>query len=149
MKSFSKLCLTLLPAIVITAFGCNTGTGPKYADGAVDIRTASLAFAVGDSLVVNITNLSAHNVFYNLCPVFLEERVEGTWLSRGSPSDGFSQSGCEAIAMWLLPGESTVLKRRIPMSVPLGTYRIRFENYRIDGVPLRPTYHLSNTFVIQ
>jgi hypothetical protein len=149
MKLPGTLRVRAVMAILGALSGCRSGTDLEYADGVVEIRTTKLDYAPGDSLFVSIMNLSAKNVFYNLCPVFLEQEVQGGWLARGSPSDLFSQTGCEAIALSLLPGQGAELRRQVPPSVPAGTYRIRLTNYRIDGLPLRPEYHLSNTFMVQ
>jgi hypothetical protein len=148
MKFLHGSNLSTALVILSVGGGCGSGTDVEFADGAVEIRTTALSYALGDSLLVAITNLSEEAVFYNLCPVFLEQQIQGTWIARGTPAEGFSQDGCDAIALSLPPGQSTVLRRQIPMSVPSATYRIRFENYRIDGLPLSPEYHISNTFAV-
>jgi hypothetical protein len=136
--------------ILFCAMGCSNTTETRYAPGALRIETAQSSYQAGDTLSISLQNIGEVSVAYNLCPTFLEQHVGTEWISRGTPADLFSQTGCEPIASGLTPGGVAVLERRLPQILPPGNYRVRFEGFRTLLGPelLRPEYHVSNTFGI-
>jgi hypothetical protein len=137
-------------AAVLVWNGCMSASAPIYSTGVTRIETARPSYLGGDSLFVSISNVGSVDVWYALCPTHLEQFVGGRWIEQGSQVEGFAQDGCEPIAQSLRGGESVTVRRRIPITIPGGIYRVRFEGFRtmLGPEPLRPEYHASNSFTI-
>ena len=137
--------------ILVCTLACSSTTETRYAPGAIRVETARTAYQAGDVVSISLQNIGEVSVSYNLCPTFLEQQVGPEWISRGTPVDLFSQTGCEPNASGLAPGGVTLLERRLAPTLLPGTYRVRFERFRTLLGPelLRPEYHVSNTFLIQ
>lgn len=127
---------TLAAVIIIAAIsGCSvinrgsSGSSPTY-----QVTTNRDIYSRGNTGEATIRNTSSRQLDYNLCQRRLERQVNKYWIVAFEwPTAG---GACTTEMRHLPKGESVTTLFDIPTGVPIGTYRLVFNNLRgKDGKP--------------
>ena len=140
----------ILPAVLIIATfsGCsiiNRGSGG--ASPAYQVTTNRDVYSRGNTGEATIKNISSRQLDYNLCQRRLQRQVNKYWIVAFEwPTAG---GACTTEMRHLAKGESVSALFDIPTGVPIGTYRLVFNNLRgKDGKPVPPDDASTKSFEV-
>lgn len=125
----------------------SSATSTNQGNGIVQVRTDHVSYSPGAVVVLTITNKGDTNVGYGLCPSALERQVAASW----SPVRSYEPGDCDLVLRILIPGGSGQTSTRLPLELPVGNYRLRFDSLAEQGRPvlLPLESRVSNVFAIK
>lgn len=128
----------ILPALLMVALisGCSIiSRGSSGSSATYQITANREIYSRGNTGEATIKNVSSRQLDYNLCQRRLERQVNKYWIVAFEwPTAG---GACTTEMKHLAKGESVSALFDIPTGVPIGTYRLVFNNLRgKDGKPV-------------
>ena len=141
----------ILPAVLIVAAisGCSViNRGSSGSSPAYQITTNRDIYSRGNTGEATIKNVSSRQLEYNLCQRKLERQVNKYWIVAFEwPTAGVA---CTTETRRLAKGESVSALFEIPTGVPIGTYRLVFNNLRgKDGKAVSPDDASTRSFEVR
>jgi hypothetical protein len=141
----------ILPAVLIVAAisGCSViNRGSSGSSPAYQITTNRDIYSRGNTGEATIKNVSSRQLEYNLCQRKLERQVNKYWIVAFEwPTAG---GACTTETRRLAKGESVSALFEIPTGVPIGTYRLVFNNLRgKDGKAVSPDDASTRSFEVR
>ena len=141
----------ILPAVLIVAAisGCSViNRGSSGSSPAYQITTNRDIYSRGNTGEATIKNVSSRQLEYNLCQRKLERQVNKYWIVAFEwPTAG---GACTTETRRLAKGESVSAQFEIPTGVPIGTYRLVFNNLRgKDGKAVSPDDASTRSFEVR
>jgi hypothetical protein len=116
----------------VSALAACSGS-PTATTRTVAILPTQAAYTVGSNATLEVRNLGAHELGYNLCGQQLQRRTSGGWHTEATaPGPGVACT----LELRLLPtGASVAGLVALPTTLPAGTYRVIFAGilYPHDG----------------
>jgi hypothetical protein len=130
--------------IGIALIACSTTTDVSEPP-VVAIVTDRSSYAPGDSVVVQVTNLTLAAVRYNLCPGDLQRWSGSRWDTAVSWTEGVCRDNLNSLAA----GSTVTIKRPLATTRESGVYRYLFYSVLDAEENLLPvSARVSNSFLV-
>jgi hypothetical protein len=141
----------ILAAVMIIGVmsGCSViNRGSSGSSPAYQVTANREIYSRGNTGEATIKNVSSRQLDYNLCQRQLQRQVNKYWIVAFEwPTAG---GACTTEMRHLAKGESVSALFDIPTGVPIGTYRLIFNNLRgKDGKPVSPDDASTRSFEVR